>query len=89
MIPDDAHRLSSTGNKCRTDKAFVEDIQTLDGESVNITTHSVYDYSFKYKKGRWVFPKTYDKDRFDECSNGIHFFITRQEAVDYLGGLYL
>ena len=25
----------------------------------------------------------FDKNRWNECSTGIHFFITRQEAVDY------
>lgn len=25
----------------------------------------------------------FDKNRWDECSEGIHFFITRDEAVNY------
>lgn len=25
----------------------------------------------------------FDEDRRNECAAGIHFFITRQEAVDY------
>ena len=30
---------------------------------------------------QWV--DSFDEDRFNECSSGIHFFITKQEAIDY------
>ena len=40
-------------------------------------------YSFPYKVGQWVYPDEWDDNRFDECSHGIHFFISAQEAVDY------
>lgn len=36
-----------------------------------------------YKVGQWVFPDDWDDNRFDECSHGIHFFMSAQEAVDY------
>jgi hypothetical protein len=32
-----------------------------------------------------VTPDSFDEDRWHECAPGIHFFITRQEAVDYIG----
>lgn len=38
---------------------------------------------FPYKVGQWVYPDKWDDNRFDECSHGIHFFISAQEAVDY------
>ena len=38
---------------------------------------------FPYKAGQWVYPDEWDDNRFDECSHGIHFFISAQEAVDY------
>ena len=38
---------------------------------------------FPYRVGQWVYPDEWDDNRFDECSHGIHFFISAQEAVDY------
>ena len=30
-----------------------------------------------------VYPDAFDEDRFNECSNGIHFFIDKQLAINY------
>lgn len=38
---------------------------------------------FPYRVGQWVYPDEWDDNRFDECSHGIHFFMSAQEAVDY------
>jgi hypothetical protein len=39
---------------------------------------------FTYKTGETVRPeKPFSDDWTDECASGIHFFITREEAVDY------
>ena len=37
----------------------------------------------KAKVGKYVTEPNFNENRWDECSEGIHFFITRQEAVDY------
>jgi hypothetical protein len=37
----------------------------------------------EYKVGETVKPDTYDPNPLVECSNGIHFFISKQEAIDY------
>lgn len=85
QIPEHAKRLSATGRKCRCDEAKVLDIQSLDGKSLPEGTiaHSKYDYSFTYEIGKTVKVNDFDDNRWNECSAGIHFFITRQEAVDY------
>ena len=44
---------------------------------------SSYDNTFIYKKGEIVSVDNFDEDRWNECSTGIHFFITREEAVNY------
>jgi len=44
---------------------------------------STYDNSFKYQVGEIVEVENFDEDRWKECSSGIHFFITKQEAIDY------
>jgi hypothetical protein len=33
--------------------------------------------------GETIEVKDFDDDRWNECSAGIHFFITRKEAVEY------
>jgi uncharacterized protein YjbI with pentapeptide repeats len=85
LIPEDAKRSSATGRKCRASKAKVLDIQTIGGDSLgNVTAWSMHENSFVYKIGRIVEPsKPFDENRWKECASGIHFFITRQEAVKY------
>ena len=83
-IPEDARRLSATGRKCRCDKARVLEIQNPDGTKADIdAVHSNYDEGFIYKVGETVSVNNFDEDRWNECSTGIHFFINRQEAVEY------
>ena len=83
ILPD-AKRSSATTRKCRCDKAKVIAITLKDGTpfagEYGVSQH---DSSFLYKIGDIVSVDNYDNDRWNECSTGIHFFITRQEAVDY------
>ena len=84
LIPADAQRSNATGRKCRASKTKVLDIQNLDGESLDgITVHSTYDTSFTYRKGKTVEVDNFDTDRWKEYATGIHFYITRLEAVNY------
>ena len=83
-IPEDARRLSATGRKCRCDKAIVIRIQEMDGTTSDLTeVVSDHDSSFVYKVGKMVSVPNFCEDRWQECSAGIHFFINRQEAVNY------
>lgn len=85
-IPADAQRSSATGRKCRCDKAKVIEIQELDGSPSELTeVASEYDRNFVYRVGEIAEEPKYDEDRWKECAPGIHFFINRQEAVDYNG----
>lgn len=84
FIPSNAKRCSATSRKCRCSKAKVISITTLSGDATTITeVHSTYDPNFIYKLGEYVEVKNFDDNRWNECSTGIHFFITRQEAVNY------
>ena len=84
-IPADARRLSATGRKCRCDKANVLRIEEMDGTaSGRIVVASDRDSSFVYKVGEMVSVPDFCEDRWQECSAGIHFFINRQEAVNYV-----
>lgn len=84
LILEDARRCSATSRKCRCDKAKVLSITKLNGTSDGVdTVYSKYDETFAYKIGEIVEVKDFDDNRWNECSTGIHFFITRQEAVNY------
>ena len=84
LIPEDAERLSAAGRKCRCNKAVVIAIENLDGRESGLNeVPSDYDCDFIYKIGETVSVAYFDKYRFNECSTGIHFFINRQEAVNY------
>ena len=83
-IQVDSERCSATSRKCRCSKAKVISITNLDGSQAVIKeVVSSYDKTFKYKIGKIVEVANFDPNRWNECSTGIHFFITRQEAVDY------
>ena len=91
LIPEDAERLSGADNKCRCNKAKVLEIQTLDGEPKNdLICYSLYNPHFLYKVGETVTTeKPFNKDRWEICSSGIHFFIDRQSAVEHSICLYI
>ena len=84
LIPADAKRSSATTRKCRASYAKVLSITTLDGEPAKITSviNTNYSPSVVYKVGEFVYPDSFDDNRWDECSHGIHFFVNRQEAVE-------
>ena len=82
-ICEDALRSSSTTRKCRCSKAKVLAIETLDGKSGPNEIASSRDDNFIYRVGEIVEVKDFDTNRWEECSTGIHFFITRDEAVRY------
>ena len=84
-VTETAKRSSAFGRKCRCSEAKVLDIQNLDGTSADDVTvaYSTYDSNFAYRVGETVRVDNFDEDRKNECAPGIHFFITRQEAVKY------
>lgn len=83
-IPSDALRSSATTRKCRCSKAKVISITNPDGSPSNVTSiPSSWDGNFIYRIGDIVEVTDFDTNRWNECAPGIHFFITRQEAVNY------
>ena len=84
FVPADAQRLSATGKKCRCDKATVIAIENENGTPADVTeVCSDYDTSFKYSVHANLVVENFCEDRWKECSAGIHFFINREEAVNY------
>jgi len=84
QITENAKRSSATSLKCRCSEALVLDIQTKEGSSSNIQRiQSDRDSEFIYEIGKISSVSDFDNNRWNECSTGIHFFISRQMAVKY------
>ena len=73
-IPAEAKRSHAFGRKCRAEFA---DVLGVIGAEVGISTH---DGKTEYRVGQRVTPDSFDDNWTDECSHGVHFFITRLEA---------
>ena len=78
LIPEDAKRSHGSERKCRADKVTVLEIFGAEfgksGGGYKIV---------EYRKGETVVSDSWDKDRWNVCSHGIHFFLTRIEAEEY------
>jgi len=76
LIPADAKRVNAYGSrKCRAEFAYVQKVEG----ALNRLAYG----GFRYPCSGLVTPDMYDPDPRVECSHGIHFFITRQEAKEY------
>ena len=76
-IPIGAKVFSINNNKRRTNKVKVIDMQ---GET---ELSSIHDNDFKYHVGDEIEITNFDERYNVECSTGIHFFLTREEAENY------
>jgi len=76
-IPADAKRSHAFGRKCRA--AFVDVLEVIGAE----TARSSHNPDVIYKAGARVVPDKFDENWQEECSSGIHFFITKEEAQAY------
>lgn len=84
LVTEDAKRSSATSLKCRCSKAKVLAIENMDGsESELKEVPSSYYRFFVYRVGETVEVDDFNDDRWNECSNGIHFFLSREMAVKY------
>ena len=83
-ISEDAKRSSATTNKCRCDKAKVLSITDLDGSNpIGEILNTSRGHELLYKVGEMVYPDSFDEDRWNECSHGIHFFVNKLDAINY------
>ena len=82
-IPSDAKRSSATTFKCRCDKAKVLEILNLEtNKPIKLTINNELNFT-TYEVGKIVYADSFDENRWNECSHGIHFFMNKQEAIDY------
>lgn len=83
LIPADAKRTSATMPTCRCNKAKVLSIKSIDYKESYEWAHSFVDENFIYRVGEIAEVKNFNEDRWMDSTTGIHFFITRDEAIAY------
>lgn len=83
LIPADAKRTSATMNSCRCSKAKVLTIKSFDYQEEFEEAWSLVDENFVYRKGQWVEVADFTEDRWQDSTTGIHFWMTREEALAY------
>jgi len=84
LITETSKRSSATSLKCRASEAKVLSFENLDGSECQLTEiASNYDYKFIYKIGETVTVENFDDNRWNECSTGIHFFTSKEQAKQY------
>ena len=84
LVPRDAKRCMATMETGRVSKVKVLKITSID-ETENYTwAQSTVDPDFYYEVGKWLEPANgFQEDRWKDSSPGIHFFLDRQQCVDY------
>ena len=83
-ILKDSKRSQATTNKCRCDKALVLEFQNINGSKADLVEYTNTNFiKCTYKVGEVVYADSWDNNRWNECSHGIHFFMDRETAIDY------
>lgn len=96
IIPKEARRTGCLfpNKKCRAEFAIITKIERIiwdydRGKPVAVESNQkiVYSgwlgYRFPYELGKKVFPDGYNGDIGVECTNGIHFFMKKKDALEY------
>lgn len=60
------------------------DLSYLKLDKSNLEDAKLNDAIFKYKTGEYVVSKSFDGRYWKECAPGIHFFINREDACNFL-----
>ena len=84
LVPADAKRSSATTNKCRCEFADVLEITNIEtNQAVQLVENIRYVPTITYRVGERVYPDSFDDNRWNECSHGIHFFVDKESAIYY------
>lgn len=84
LVPADAKRCMATMETGRISKAKVLAIKSIDETESYTWAQSTVDPDFYYEVGKWIEPANgFQEDRWKDSSPGIHFFLDRQQCVDY------
>lgn len=85
QIPACAQRVCATGYKARADQVKVLGAEDVEGHPLpmDITYYSSL-YGTAYRIGEIVHADKFDSNPLQGCTNGIHFFLDKQDAIDYI-----
>ena len=86
LIPVKAKRTCNLKNrKCRAEYVKVLAIWNEDGKKITeeINKGDGDSKRIKYTTGQIIKADSFDDSVLNDCSHGIHFFVTKQEAIDY------
>ena len=84
LIPEQAKRVNAlSSRKCRAEFVDILEIINITTKEKVLTVTGGHDSKFVYTVNDRVFPDSYNDDCMTECTNGIHFFITKIEAERY------
>ena len=84
LVPADAKRCMATMETGRVSKVKVLSIKSIDETKSYDWAQSTVDPDFYYEVGKWLEPANgFQEDRWKDSSEGIHFFLDRQQCVDY------
>ena len=79
-VPADARRTACLVNrKCRAE--FVRVIEIVVGGEAAESAPGLHDASIIYRVGEITRPDSYDANPAVDCTHGIHFFLTKEEAM--------
>ncbi len=81
LIPADAQRSCATARKYRAE--YVQVLSIDDGALDTLEHSSIYGVPITYTVGKVASSDEWDENRWNECSHGIHFYLTLKEAQDY------
>jgi len=84
LVPRDAKRCMATMETGRAERVKVLSIKSIDETKSYDWAQSTVDPDFYYETGKWTEPANgFQEDRWKDSSPGIHFFLDRQQCVDY------
>ena len=84
MVPSAAKRTATPiGRKCRAKYAKVLGMVVRGTNTKVDVAYSTHQRTFEYRVGQVVRPDKYDDDIRVECTSGVHFFLTKEEAEEY------
>ncbi|MCD6148985.1 pentapeptide repeat-containing protein [bacterium] len=79
LIPKEARRSCATTRKYRAEYAICLEIEGAD----EVKVENYYATAI-YRSGEKVVAHEWCEDRWQECAGGIHFFLTREEAENWV-----
>jgi hypothetical protein len=84
IIPARAKRTCNLKNrKCRSEYVKTLAIWDANGKKITEGINGTHEERIKYTVGKITRADKYDDSVFLDCTHGIHFFLTKQEAIEW------